>query len=221
MRGFASATMPAWYFRLPRSRALALWLGAPGSLSAQIARVFGPLSVQITYQGPGRAHRDEAAALGLTTGRRVHVREVILRCDGRPLISARTVVEPAALKGPWRAVAGLGSRPLAELLFHDAGVRRSPLTYARMSPRGALGRRLAVAWQRATAQRSSGQGLWARRAVYLRRGRALLVTELFSPAVQERAPELARAAHSGDRTRLSPAHASLQRPRRQNLCTGQ
>lgn len=215
MRGFASPTMPDWSFRLPRSRALSSWLSAPGSLSAQVARAFGSLTVQRIYQGPGRARRDEAAALGLPAGRRVHVREVVLRCDGCALISARTVVEPTSLKGPWRALTGLGSRPLAELLFHDAGVRRSPLSYARMNLGGAPGRRLAAAWERTTGQAWPGREFWARRAVYVRRGRALLVTEVFAPAVQERAPHLARVAHSGDRTRLAPAHAASQRPRRE------
>ncbi|MBA3598838.1 MAG: chorismate lyase [Methylibium sp.] len=213
--------MPDWCSRLPRSRALARWLSAPGSLSAQIARVFGSLTVQRTCQRAGRASRDEALALGLAPGQRVHVREVILRCDGRPLISARTVVEPASLKGPWRALTGLGTRPLAELLFQDAGVRRSPLAYTRINLSSASGRRQAAAWRRATDQHWSGEELWARRAVYVRRGHALLVTEVFAPAVEERAPQLARAVHSADRTRLAPAHAGSQRPRREAPATGQ
>lgn len=212
--------MPDWCSRLPRSRALARWLSAPGSLSAQIARVFGTLTVQRTRQGRGRASRDEARALGLAAGRRVHAREVVLRCDQRPLISARTLVEPASLKGPWRALTGLGTRPLAELLFHDAGVRRSPLSYARIRLSSASGRRLAAAWRAATGQDWSGQELWARRAVYVRRGRPLLVTEVFAQAVQERDPKLARAAHRGDGTRLAPAHATSQRPRREAPGTG-
>jgi len=213
--------MPLWRPRLPYSRALAAWLSAPGSLSAQVARAFGSLTVQRTFQGPGRARRDEAAALGLAAGRRVHVREVILRCDGRPLISARTVALPTSLKGPWRALTGLGSRSLAELLFHDAGVRRSPLAYARVRLAGAAGRRLVADWQRVTGQAWNGHETWARHAVYVRRGQALLVTEVFAPSVQERVPLPMRAPHGADRTRLAPAHASSARPRREPPATAE
>jgi chorismate--pyruvate lyase len=212
--------MSHWRSRLPASRALAAWLSAPGSLSAQLASAFGSLRVQRLYQGRGRAGRDEAAALGLAVGQRVHVREVILRCDGRALVSARTVVEPAALEGPWRALTGLGSRSLAELLFHDTGVRRSPLAYARIRLTDARGRRLMASWRRATLEDWPAPHAWARHAVYLRRGRPLLVTEVFSPAVQEALPRPMRAPH-GDRTRLAPAHASPSRPRREPPATAQ
>lgn len=177
-----------------------------------MARAFGTLEVQRGYQGRGRAWRDEAAALGLMPGQRVHAREVVLRCGGRPLISARSVAMPAALRGPWRALAGLGKRSLAELLFHDAGVRRSPLAYARIRLSSALGRRLAAAWLRDTGEPWAGREAWARHAVYRRHGSPLLVTEVFAPAVCERAPRLGREPYRGDRSRLAPAHASTVRP---------
>lgn len=180
-----------WTTRLRASGALRAWLAAPGSLSAQLARVFGDLTVQRGHQGRGRLRRDEAGALGLAAGRRVHVREVTLRCAGRPLVSARTVVEPAALKGPWRALRGLGSRPLAELLFHDHRVRRLAPSYARIRLGSTLGRRLAAAWQQATGQTWQGAAVWARRAVYVRRGRPLLVAELFDPATADQRPAAA------------------------------
>ncbi len=180
--------MPTWGSKLPASRSLRAWLTAPGSLSAQLARAFGALTVQRTHQGAGRVRRDEAAALGLPAGRRVHAREVTLRCDGDARVCARTVVASTALKGPWRALKGLGSRPLAELLFHDRRVRRSPLAFACIHLAGPLGRRLAADWLRHTGQRWDGAVVWARRAVYRRRGSALLVTEVFAPTVAERRP---------------------------------
>lgn len=180
--------MPTWGTRLPASRSLRAWLTAPGSLSAQLARVFGALTVQRTQQGAGRVRRDEAAALGLPAGRRVHVREVTLRCDGEARVCARTVVASGALKGPWRALRGLGSRPLAELLFHDRRVRRAPLAFACIRLRSAVGRRLAADWQRHTGASWDGPVVWARRAVYRRRGSALLVTEVFAPTVAAHRP---------------------------------
>lgn len=184
----AAPTMPTWGPRLPALRNLRAWLTAPGSLSAQLARAFGPLKVQRGHQGAGRVRRDEAAALGLPAGRRVHVREVTLVCDGVARVSARTVVASGALKGPWRALKGLGSRPLAELLFHDHRVRRAPLAFACIRLRSALGRRLAADWLARTGSAWAGPAVWARRALYRRRGSALLVTEVFAPSVSARRP---------------------------------
>lgn len=179
--------MPTWGSRLPASPALRAWLTAPGSLSAQLARAFGPLEVQRRHQGHGRLRRDEAAALGLPAGRRVHVREVALVCDGETLVCARTVVAASAVKGAWRALRGLGSRPLAELLFHDHRVRRAPPAYATIAL-GQPARRLADPWRHDTAPHWPGTHVWARRALYRRRGSRLLLTEVFAPGVARRPP---------------------------------
>ena len=179
--------MPAWGSRLPACPALRAWLTLPGSLSAELARVFGPLAVQRRHQGQGRLRRDEAAALGLPAGRRVHVREVALVCGGATLVRARTVVARDAVKGAWRALKGLGSRPLAELLFHDHRVQRGAPVYAPIALERP-GRRLADPWQRDAAPGWHGPRVWARRALYRRRGSRLLLTEVFAPEVAQRRP---------------------------------
>lgn len=173
---------------------LAAWLRAPGSLTAHLSRCFGAVRVQRLRQGAGRAQADEARVLGLRPGRRVHVREVVLRCQGRALVMARSVCEPRHLRGAWRALKGLGSRPLASLLFTDRQVRRLPLSYARLPPHQRRGRGRLSAWQAATGQpwvsagASGDSGIWQRRSVFRRRGACLLVAEMFSPEVQAQAP---------------------------------
>lgn len=173
---------------------LAAWLRAPGSLTAHLSRCFGAVRVQRLRQGAGCAQADEAHALGLRPGQRVHVREVVLLCQGRALVMARSVCEPRHLRGAWRALKGLGSRPLASLLFADRQVHRLPLSYARLPPHQRRGRARLSAWQAATGQpwapsgASCGSVIWQRRSVFRRKGAGLLVAELFSPEVQAQPP---------------------------------
>lgn len=172
--------------RIQRSSPLAAWLQASGSLTQHLRDQVGPVSVRRVYQGRGMARADEAQALGLHAGRarRVHVREVILACQGEPLVMARSVCETRHLRGAWRALKGLGSRPLAELLFKDRAVWRLPLTTACPAPHQRGGQAQAAQWQRATGQVWPAGVLWQRRSVFLRHGAALLVAELFAPAMQ-------------------------------------
>ncbi len=176
----------------PGDAPMAAWLRAPGSLTAHLARAFGPVTVERLRQGAGRARADEAAALGLARGRRVHVREVLLRCGGRAPVMARSVCEARHLRGAWRALKGLGSRPLALLLFSDRRVRRLPMSFSRLAPHQPRGRERIAAWERAAGRAwpsvAGVSGAWARRSVFQRRGAALLVAEMFSAEVQVEAP---------------------------------
>jgi chorismate--pyruvate lyase len=188
--------MPHWTPRFlsnPRlSRALFAWLGVGGSLSAHLARAFGALTVAKSYQGRGRLRADEMAQFPRVRGHAVHVRDVVLHCDGQPVVMAHSVTAQHSLRGPWRGLLGLGSRPLAELLFHDRRVKRLPLQMSRVSVRSALGRRWERQWRERTGQSNwAAPGcaqLWARRSVFLRHGHPLLVTEIFDARVAKFAP---------------------------------
>ncbi len=173
----------------PLDRRLRAWLHSSGSLSRRIAAAFEGFSVQCTRQGGGAARPDEARVLGT---RRVHRREVVLWAEGRPLVVARSVLAAVQSRLAWRAVRGLGMRPLADLLFGARAVRRHMLGALRCSrPRArALQRQLAGSaaapiWPRA--------GVWGRRAVFTHRGVPLLLTEWFAPTLAERSAG-ARAA---------------------------
>jgi chorismate--pyruvate lyase len=187
------------HVNIPRLRCqgaarLAAWLQATGSLTQHLRRQIGPVTVRRLNQGRGIARVDEAAALGLAAvpGQRVHVREVLLSFDEKPLVMARSVCESRHLRGAWRALKGLGSRPLAELLFHDREVRRLPLTSTYLAPHSRLGRVQAEHWTQATGMAWPAAGFWQRRSIFVRRGAALLVAELFS-APMHQIPGPARA----------------------------
>lgn len=182
--------LPHLRARRPASARLRAWLQAPGSLTANLVRSLGDGVVRRVFQGGGRLRRDEAQALGMAPGRRVHVREVALCCQGRPLVVARSVTASQHLRGAWRALLGLGTRPLAELLFQQRDVMRAPLQFARLPRHRWEVERLKRRWRSVTdATVSASLDLpaatattqWARRSVYTRRGGRLLVMEVFDP----------------------------------------
>jgi len=164
--------------RRPARRAgLQPWLRAPGSLTARL-RQHGPVSVAVLFQGHARLWPQERQALRSVTG---HVREVVLRVDGCPAVWARSCTPLRAVKGPWRAIKGLGTRPLAELLFAQRQVRREPLLAERLPRHGPAWTHLARQWARLPeAGDAAGAPCWSRRSVFRHRGHPLQVLEAFA-----------------------------------------
>jgi chorismate--pyruvate lyase len=154
----------------PASAALHAWLVAPGSLTARL-RAHGKVEVQVQRQGSQRLWPEERRDL---RGRSGHVREVILLLDGRPVVWARSATSHRALQGSWKALTGLGTRPLAELLFLHRHVDRQPLRVERLAPHGRAESRLRAAWP-------GPHPLWARSSVFRQHGQALRVMESFAP----------------------------------------
>ncbi len=169
---------------LPLDRALRGWLLSDGSLSRRLSRCFGGFRVQVLSQGTAAATADELQVLrkhgGGVRDQRCHVREVVLWGNGRPLVHARSVLPAVQAQLTWRAVRGLGQRPLADLLFGPRAAHCTRLGSLCMAPLQArrLGGRLGWA----------DHPLWCRRSVFTRRGVPLLVTEWFAPAVRDHAP---------------------------------
>lgn len=161
------------------------WLLSDGSLSRRLAQAFGHFQVQVLRQGTAPATSEERRLLrrharGHLRLPRCHVREVVLWGDGRPLVHARSVLPAVQARLAWRALRGLGQRPLADLLFGPQAAPCVRLGAQRSTPLQA--RRLSARLQWAH------HPLWSRRSVFTRRGVPLLVTECFAPAVCERAP---------------------------------
>lgn len=168
------------------------WLTASGSLSARLQAVCESFVVQRVRQGASGLRADEARALHARGGR-VHAREVVLRCDGEPVVYARSIVDARHVRGPWRALTGLGSRPLAQLLFQDRAISRSVLEYRRLPPGSAWHRQVERRWREATGEPLPPGALWARRSRFAKRGEALLLVEVFSPDIERRRPPAPRA----------------------------
>jgi chorismate lyase len=164
------------------------WLRAPGSLSRRLARLGERFEVQVLRQGVAPFRALERAALGLPPRGLTVVREVILRVDGEPLVWARSAVHQRATTGPWRALKGLGTRPLAHLLYDDHRISRSELQPRRLSRHGHTRRHAGRQWLAATGRAPSPQMLWSRNSVFSRSGAELRVMELFDPALARHRP---------------------------------
>lgn len=147
-------------------------------------------------QGSAPLLPGEAGDLGSRgTPPRAHVREVLLVVDGLPLVWARSVACARAVNGPWRALKGLGSRPLAELLFASAHVGRSALHARRLAPASPWQRHLARQCQQAAPELAAARGVWARWSVFCKGGQRLRVLEAFLPAVAQRRTRAGAARH--------------------------
>jgi chorismate lyase len=164
------------------------WLRAPGSLSRRLARLGERFEVQLLRQGVAPFRAPERAALGLPPRGLTVVREVILRVDGEPLVWARSALHQRATIGPWRALKGLGTKPLAHLLYDDQRIRRSELQPRRVSRHGHTRRHAERQWLAATGAPASPQMLWSRNSVFSRCGAELRVMELFAPALAGKRP---------------------------------
>lgn len=149
------------------------WLTEPGSLTARCQRASRDFRVRRLAYGK------QAPLVGLPAGeRRAWVREVVLECDGVPVIFAHTTLSTAGKGRLTRWLARLGNRSLGSLLFAYPGFRRGPLEFARLDARHVL-------FRRAAAHCGPVRQLWARRCSYWLDGQMVTVSEVFLPAVSE------------------------------------
>jgi chorismate lyase len=163
-----------WHRRLATwdvDRVLRGWLAEPGSLTARCQAACRDFRVRVLSYGKAAPLADEAS------GRcNAWVREVVLECDGVPVIFAHTTLSTAGRGRLTRWLARLGSRSLGSLLFSWPGVRRGVIEYSRLDARHPLFRRAAVHGEH-------GKYLWARRSWHRLGGQKVLVTEVFLPAI--------------------------------------
>lgn len=157
-----------------------LWLTRPGALTAGL-RELGQLSLRVLRESIARPAPDERLAMKLKPGASVRIREICMSIDGTDCVVARSAVDLQAWSGSWQAMRSLGRRPLADLLYDDSRVTRSPFETARLR----LPHPLANLTRRAGMDRRSAYQYahWARRSVFWRDGHALLVSECFLPGL--------------------------------------
>ena len=170
-------TQPDPWRQIPPTGALRPWLTDRGSLTARLILHGVDFNLQRISQRLVCPHQDECRVLAIRAGALAMVREVMLLDGDVPLVFAHTAVNPRDLHGAWRGLSRLGARPLAEMLFHDPTVTRMPIEYKQIrAPHVLLS---------SIYQHLSGEPIacWARRSVFLKRGRPMLVTEVFLPAI--------------------------------------
>jgi chorismate--pyruvate lyase len=155
------------------------WLVDVGSLTARLQMRCKQFSVGRVSVHWGSPQRDETLLLGMRPHERALLREVVLNCDGKPVVFAHSVLPRRSLRGAWRGLGRLGTRPLGAALFANPAVVRTPLSFRKLTPRNAL-------YQRAVAGLETRPAcLWGRRSVFMLHGANIMVTEVFLPGVLE------------------------------------
>jgi chorismate lyase len=163
-----------WFKKLPASiddPALRSWLREPGSLTARLQRACRDFRVQVVRGGRLARPVDAQAGRGM-----LHVREVLLICDGVPVIFAHTRMSTVPRGRLSRWLSRLGSRSLGSLLFAYPGFKRGPIEYCRLDQRHPL-------YRRAATYGVVGSTLWARRSRHRLGAQEVLVTEVFLPVI--------------------------------------
>lgn len=179
-----SPVAPRWRPHPPRAQlpqGLRPWLVDPASLTSRIRARCQRFSVELLSLRLVRPHRDEAALIGALPGERVWLREVLLHADGRPVVYARSLLARSARHSAWHGFLEIGNRPLGAALFADPQVARGALHSARLDRRDPRYHRALCA--AGLAADAAPRALWGRRSCFVRQGQALLVCELFLPAI--------------------------------------
>ncbi|MBS0308216.1 MAG: chorismate lyase [Proteobacteria bacterium] len=154
------------------------WLTDRMSLTQKLTTRAQQFRVRRLRQQRGLCLADEMAAVALPRRMGVQEREVLLLCDGEPMVFAHSIVPLSATASDWPFFGGLGERSLGTTLFGDPRVRRGALCYARLSPAHPLFQRACAA-----ADLQGVRRLFARRCLYRRKNGLLLVTEIFLPMI--------------------------------------
>lgn len=152
------------------------WLLEPGSLTARCQRASTTFRVRVLSM---TGDLSLMAPHGRPARPRVISREVLLECDGTPVIFAHTELAPRPRGRLSRWLARLGSRSLGSLLFAHPAFRRGVIEVCRLRAGDAL-------YVRACAA-AGVQGcptLWARRSRHHLAVQSVVVTEVFLPAIE-------------------------------------
>jgi chorismate--pyruvate lyase len=153
------------------------WLVDASSLTRRLQLACGEqFHVRVLHQGWGYPQASERRVLAIKRGERAVIREVRLMCGERPWVFARTVIPVRSLRGAQRRLAYLGSKSLGATLFADPRLRRGAVEVAHIGPDAQL-------FSHAIGELPHPETVWGRRSVFRSRGKSLLVSEIFLPAL--------------------------------------
>lgn len=151
------------------------WLFDEDSLTRKLSALSAQqFSVLPLLEGWQTLRVDECLALDVPVGSQGWVREVYLRGHQQPWVFARSVAAREALDGSALDLAHLGTRSLGELLFSDQAFNRGVLQACHYP----------AEW---LPDQVRTEQLWARRSRFSRGALALLVVEVFLPALWQHA----------------------------------
>ena len=156
------------------------WLGDTGSLTQKIELAIGQkLEVLVLRDCRQNLNSDEGRYFHFKINR-CRVREVLLCVNGIPLVMAHSIIPTASSSGSNHDVLRLGKKPLGAVLFAKTRM------HSKKKPMREIARldKQSVLWKKCFKQFPElPKTAWARRTLYNLKGRPLLVSEVFLPAL--------------------------------------
>lgn len=144
------------------------WLADEGSLTQRLQR-YGQFSVRPLSQRVARPQLTEAMLLGLPPRQLVLIREVLLLLDGQPVVFAHSVLPLSSIGGANRVLGHMAGRSLGAELFRSPRASRDAVWVARVP---AICLPVVVT-----------DSCWGRQSLFNKRGKPLLVAEVFLPTL--------------------------------------
>ncbi len=175
-----ASTRQRWLNKPIQAKKLQLWLIDNGSLTARLQQRFSQFAVEPVIVKYGKLIQDEAVLLRQPSYQIALIREVLLMGENQPVVFAHSVLPRASLRGAWHRLGRLGNKPLGATLFANPKVKRTALSYKKLTPNHAL-------YQHATrhlmqkSEESLPRYLWARRSIFSLSCANIMVTEVFLP----------------------------------------
>lgn len=150
------------------------WLLDPTSLTARLKAHCQQFRVEVLGQKIQACDTAEANE-DITAGEQVLVREVLLYCDEKPQVFARSLLPLASLTGEQQQLAHLGTQSLGQVLFNHPDLVRKKIEIAAFNQQSSVAR---------IAQHLSlkvSKPMWGRRSVFMLNAKPLMVAEVFLP----------------------------------------
>ena len=170
-----SQSRQRWLKKPILAKALQSWLIDNGSLTSRLQLRYSHFAVKPVVVKYAKPITDESALLHLPAHKTALIREVLLLGNSQSVVFAHSVLPRTSLRGAWNGLGRLGNKPLGATLFVNPKVKRTPLSYKRLSPHHKL-------YQHATAHLTiKPTHLWARRSIFSLNCARILVTEIFLP----------------------------------------
>ncbi len=169
-----------WVNPKASSQAIALsevllgWLLDHGSLTTRLKQHCHCFRVELLGQQVESCSALEANTI-ITQGEQVLVREVLLYCDEKPHVFARSLLPLSSLTGAEQQLASLGTQSLGQVLFNNPSLERQSIEISSFNQESS------VAKLADNLSLTVDHLLWGRRSVFILENKPLMVAEVFLP----------------------------------------
>jgi len=156
------------------------WLTDRLSLTYKLMSCCQKFQIRNLRQQRALCLTDECQKINLPRRLKTQKRDVILYCDGRPVVLGRTVVA-LNVASTWPFLSTLGENSLGIRLFRDPLVKRGQFQFTRLYHNHPISKCIHAMLGSDTFR----YPLWARRSVFQRKTSLMLVTEVFLPEIKQ------------------------------------